>query len=108
MVSKRRYEILLPAKFNDGRSIMVECMECFPETLARVLDQFGALSYNPHSIMGVWTHGGKRYEDELFKLTVDVDDTAEARDFIAHLKAEMLQKFEQLEIYVVSYAIEVI
>jgi len=107
-MNKRRYEILLPAKYNDGRAIMHECMACFPQTLMEVTDQFGALSYNPHSIKGVWTQDGQRYEDELFRLTVDVEDRPEHAKFIAHLKAELLERFEQLEIYVVSYPIEVL
>lgn len=108
MLCKQRYEILLPAKYNDGRAIMTECMECFPHTLMEVLDQFGALSYNPHSLMGVWSYNGQRYEDELFKLTVDVEDKPESRAFIAHLKAELLERFAQLEIYVVTYPVEVL
>lgn len=107
-MNKRRYEILLPAQYNDGRVIMHECMQCVPQTLMEVLDQFGALSYSPHSLQGVWSHQGKRYEDELFKLTVDVEDRAESRRFIAHLRRELLERFEQLEIYVVSYPIEVL
>ena len=107
-MQKRRYEILLPAKYNDGRAIMHECMQCIPQTLMEALNQFGALSYNPHSIQGVWTFDGQRYEDELFKLTVDVDDGPHSRQFIAHFKAELLERFAQLEIYVVSYLFDVI
>lgn len=106
-MTKRRYEILLPAKYNDGREVMQVCMACFPETLMAVADQFGAFSYNPHPIMGVWTADGQQYHDELFRLTVDVEDTAQNRQFVTHLKAELLQRFEQLEIYIVSYAVEV-
>lgn len=105
---KRRYEILLPAKYNDGRAIMHECMACFPTTLMAVLDQFGAFSYSPNAIMGTWTQDGQRYNDELFKLTVDVEDNNTSRDFILHLKQELLERFAQLEIYVVSYLIEVL
>lgn len=107
-MQKRRYEILLPAKYNDGRTIMDECMACFPTTLMAVLDQFGAFSYNPSAIMGVWVQNGQRYNDELFKLTVDVEDKTESRGFILHLKHELLERFEQLEIYVVSYLVEVL
>jgi hypothetical protein len=107
-MQKRRYEILLPAKYNDGRDIMQVCMECFPQTLMEVLDQFGALSYTPNAVMGVWTAEGMRYNDELAKLTVDVEDRPESTQFIAHLKADLLQRFAQLEIYVVSYPLEVI
>lgn len=105
---KKRYEILLPARYNDGQDVMQVCMSCFPQTLMRVVDQFGALSYMPQPIKGVWTSEGMRFDDELFKLTVDVEDTPINRDFIANFKAELLQRFEQLEIYVVSYPIEII
>ena len=105
---KRRYEILLPAKFNNGHAIMTECMACFPQTLMQVLDQFGALSYNPHSIQGVWTSQGMKYEDDLFKLTVDVADNAESRAFMRHLKTELLERFDQLEIYMVAYDVAVL
>jgi hypothetical protein len=104
----RRYEILLPAKFNDGRAVMDECMECFSATLNEVLDRFGAFSYNPHSIMGVWTQDGQQYHDELFRLTVDVDDAPANAHFVRKLKAELLERFDQLEIYVVTYPIEVL
>ncbi|MEZ4869268.1 MAG: hypothetical protein R3C14_48545 [Caldilineaceae bacterium] len=107
-MQKRRYEILLPAQYNDGREIMHECMACFPQTLMEVLDQFGALSYSPQSIQGIWVHNGTRYEDNLFKLTVDVADTPLSRAFVAHLKSELLERFEQLEIYIVSMPVEVL
>jgi hypothetical protein len=105
---KRRYEILLPAKYNDGRAIMQVCMACFPDTLMQVVQQFGALSYSPHAIQGVWTHAGRRYDDQLFRLTIDADDTPETRQWIRHLKHDLLSRFDQLEIYVISYPIEVI
>ena len=105
---KRRYEILLPAKYNDGREVMHVCMECFPQTLMKVSDQFGAFSYNPHSILGVWSADGTQYHDELFRLTVDVENTTENQQFIEQLKRELIQQFEQLEIYIVAYPIEVL
>lgn len=107
-MQKRRYEILLPAQYNDGRNIMNECIACFPQTLMEVLDQFGALSYTPQAIQGVWVQNGTRYEDNLFKLTVDVADTALSHEFIAHLKSELLERFAQLEIYIVSFPIDVL
>ncbi|HET9960134.1 MAG TPA: hypothetical protein VFQ61_36840 [Polyangiaceae bacterium] len=102
---RRRFEILLPDRYNDGRAIMHECMECVPKTLMDVLNRFGALSYNPHSIQGVWTHEGTRYEDRLFRLTVDTEDNAASFEFIHHLKSELEARFDQLEIYVVSFSI---
>lgn len=61
---KRRYEILLPAKYNDGRSIQAECMTCFPQTFAEVVSESGALSLDPHLVVGIWFREGKRFDDE--------------------------------------------
>ena len=79
---KRPYEILLPAEFNDGRLVADACPRCIPDSLAE--------------------------DDRLFALSVDVEDTSAHRDWIAHLKSHLLQRFEQLEIYVTSYPIEVL
>ncbi|MCB0062255.1 MAG: hypothetical protein KDE19_09075 [Caldilineaceae bacterium] len=87
--------------------MMDESTTCFPQTLMQVLDQFGAFSYTPQAIQGVWIQSGMRYEDNLFKLTVDVPDTALSHDFVAHLKRELLERFAQLEIYVISFPIAV-
>jgi hypothetical protein len=106
-VQKRRYEVLLPARYNDGRDIMEACMSCFPRTMDEVLDQFGALSYMPQAIQGSWTCNGVRYDDELFKLTVDVTDSDESRAFIAQMKHNLLERFAQLEIYITSFMVEV-
>ncbi|BFU42027.1 hypothetical protein [Krasilnikovia sp. MM14-A1004] len=104
---KRRYEILLPAEFNDGRLVMDACPMCVPESLKEVGDTFGAFTFRPDAALGNWTADGRRYSDRLFALIVDVDDTAEHRAWIAHFKTHLLQRFEQLEIYVTSYPIEV-
>ena len=45
-INRRRYEILLPARYNDGRVVMDECMECFAATKQEVLDRFGAASHS--------------------------------------------------------------
>ena len=65
----------------------------------------GLLERQPEWATGVGDH---RYDDRLFSLIVDVDDTAENLAWISHLKSHLLQRFEQLEIYVTSYPIEVL
>jgi hypothetical protein len=49
-----------------------------------------------------------RYNDRLSVLTVDVDDTPENWEWIRHFTSHLLQRFEQLEIYVTSYLIVVV
>jgi hypothetical protein len=48
-----------------------------------------------------------RYDYELFRLTVDVPDTDDSRHWIAIFKKELLKRFDQLEIYIVSHPVEV-
>jgi len=106
-MGKRRYEILLPGEFNDGRLVADACPRCIPDSLSEVFDTFGAFTFRPDAAHGSWKGAGRRYDDELFTLAVDVDDTAENRAWIRHLKSHLLQRFEQLEIYVTSHPIEV-
>ena len=53
-------------------------------------------------------HEGVRYEDTSVRLTVDVDDTPENRQFFIDFKATLLQRFEQVEIYVVSHPVDIL
>jgi hypothetical protein len=103
----RRFEVLLPAQFNDGRDVAEVCMRCLPDTLMDVIDRFGALSFDTGSIQGSWHAMGARYDDRLSRLTVDVPDTEDTRRWMAMFKQHLLERFDQLEIYVVSHVIEV-
>jgi hypothetical protein len=108
MATRRRYEILLPSAFNDGRLVADGCPRCLPDSLAETFDRFGAFTLRPDVARGSWAGGnGHRYEDTLSVLSVDVDDTSENRAWVTHLKAHLLERFEQLEIYVASYPVEV-
>ncbi len=102
---KRRYEILLPLRHNDGRPVGPEK---FDQTRQDLVAQFGAVSFHPHSILGIWLNEGQRFEDELVRVVVDVEDTGENRQFFARLKAVLLERFDQVEIYVASYPIEIL
>jgi hypothetical protein len=50
----------------------------------------------------------QRYEDKLFRLTVDVPDTKESLAWMAAFKQELVTRFAQLEINVVSYLVSVV
>jgi hypothetical protein len=51
-MTTRRYEVLLPARFNDGHEVVETCMRCLPDTLMEVVDRFGALTFNPQPANG--------------------------------------------------------
>ena len=102
---KRRYEILLPLRHNDGRTVAAEL---FDQTRRDLVLQFGAVSFFPQSLLGIWIHEGDRFEDELVRVVVDVEDTAETRQFFFTFKVLLLERFEQIEIYIASHPIDVI
>ena len=60
-MSFKRYEILLPTRYNDGGKVELEKYLLTNNDLAR---QFGAVSFSPETFRGVWIHEEKRYEDE--------------------------------------------
>ncbi|GEM86814.1 hypothetical protein [Meiothermus granaticius] len=108
-MTKRRYEVLLPIRHNDGRSILVQDTQTLQQTLRDVIERFGAMSYSPNSILGVWrSEDGRPYDDDLFLLTVDVEDTPENREFFRRFKGVLRERFQQREIYMVTYLLEVI
>lgn len=57
-------------------------------------------------IRGLWRREGQRYRDELIRIFVDVSDTPEAREFFRGFKDVLKTRFEQLDIWMTSYPIE--
>jgi hypothetical protein len=95
----------LPVRFNDGRLVSGELLE---QTREELIGQFGGVTFAPHTVLGLWVYDGGRFEDELRRLTVDVEDTPENQQFFAEYKAKLLARFEQVEIYIVSYPIDIV
>src|SRR5579871_604103 len=65
--SLRRFEVLLPLRFNDGREVPPEWMA---EAVLEVVDRFGAASYETQKVEGHWRHGGVTYRDDLVRRSV--------------------------------------
>lgn len=100
----RRFEILFPRQFNDGREI--------PRRLAglaldEIVDKFGAASFEPIGVEGFWRHQGIVYNGSLSKIVIDVEDTSENRQWMRDYKARWKDKLEQLELWLVSFEIDV-
>ncbi len=102
---KRRYEILLPLRYNDGRAISEDR---FYQTREELIAQFGAINFQPNVIRGIWVHEGTRFEDELMRFVIDVEDSAENQQFFRDFKATLIQRFEQIEIYIASYPVDIL
>jgi hypothetical protein len=102
---RRRYEILLPLQHNDGRPVSDDTLN---QTREELVAQFEGVSVQPQSILGIWVHEGVRYEDTSVRMTVDVEDSPENRQFFAEFKKILMERFEQLEIYIASYPVDIV
>jgi hypothetical protein len=100
----RRYEVLLPLQFNDGRDVPPEWLA---EAVLQVVDHYGAASYETQNVEGHWRQGSVVYRDNLVKVVVDVPDSTANRHWMKQFKTEWKAKLEQLELWMVSYRIEV-
>jgi hypothetical protein len=97
--------MLLPLKHNDGQPIPGEKLS---QTREELLAHFGAISAQPGVIQGTWIHGDTRYEDELLRLVIDVDDTPENHQFFVEYKTLLLERYRQLAIYIASYPVDIL
>lgn len=100
----RRYEVLLPMRFNDGRDVPEELLG---EAANEIVEQFNAVSFYNEAVEGRWRHEETLYRDDLALLVVDVPDTAKNRKWMKAYKARWKKRLEQLDIWMVSYPIDI-
>ncbi|HEY5297896.1 MAG TPA: hypothetical protein VIK59_08210 [Verrucomicrobiae bacterium] len=105
MIALCRYEILLPLRFNDGQPVPPELVA---ETVRKLREHFGAVSWESQPIQGQWQHEGIVYRDDLVRVFVDVADTPENRQFFRQFKEQVKTDFQQLDIWLTSYPIDVL
>ena len=74
----RRFEVLLPLRFNNGQPVPDEVIA---DTLIELEHQFGAVSCETQTIRGLWHHEGRPFRDDLIRVFVDVSDLPESRQF---------------------------
>ncbi len=103
--SLRRYEILLPLRFNDGRSVPDDLVA---DSLLELEQRFGAVSSDTQTIRGLWRYEGESYRDDLIRVFVDVADEAEHRQFFLEFKERLKARFQQIDIWMTTYPIEVL
>jgi hypothetical protein len=100
----RRFELLLPVRFNDGRDVPPEWLA---EAVLEIVDRFGAASYETQKVEGHWRYGGVLYRDDMVRVVVDVPESAKNREWMKEFKNRWRSRLEQLELWMVSYRIEV-
>ena len=104
-MSLRRYEILLPRRFNDGRAVPSGLLR---EAVLELRERFGAVSSETQMIRGQWQHQGEVYHDELVRVFVDVPDLPEHMQFFLEYKERLKSRFQQIDIWISSHEIQIL
>ena len=103
--SFRRFEILLPRRFNDGQLIPDELIA---DTLLELEERFGAVSSETQIIRGLWRYEDQLFRDELIRMFVDTPDIPDSRQFFVEFKERVKVRFQQIDIWITTYSIEVL
>ncbi len=103
MKNWRRYEVLLPVRSNDGARIPKALLA---QTIHELEERFGAVSCETQVIHGRWRSGALTFRDDLIRVFVDVEQDAEVRKFFREFKERVKTRFQQEEIWLIHYAIE--
>lgn len=98
----KRYEFLLPLRYNDGSPIEPEKFE---QTRLELVAQFQGVTFDPQPVRGFWVQQGTEYEDLLVRVIVDVEDTPETHAFFTQFKETLKERFQQLEIWMIYHDI---
>ncbi len=81
--------------------------EWLAEAVLEIVENFGAASYETQKVEGHWRHQGIIYRDNLVKIVIDVSDEITNREWMRQYKARWKAKLEQLELWLVSYTIDI-
>jgi hypothetical protein len=101
----RRYEMLLPLRFNDGTPVPPALVA---DTVHELKDRFGAASAETQTIRGLWGRGGGTDADDLRRVFIDVPDTADNRAYFVALKPRLAERFQQDDIWMTTHPVEVV
>ena len=82
--------------------------EFLGDALLTLRKQFGAVSSETQMIRGLWEHEEDVPANELVRVFVDVPDSAENRRFFEEFKERLKFRFQQIDIWMTTYLIEVL
>jgi len=102
---KWRYEIVLPATHMDERLLENRPLD---QTRKELEAHFNESTQDPHPTLKIWISEDKRCEQRMQRLVVEVDAASDHREFFPKFKAVLKERFHQIDIYIASYAIDVV
>ena len=96
--------MLLPVRFNDGTDVPEERLA---DAVNEVVEQFGAVTFHRQTVEGHWRQDETHFRDDLAILVIDLPDAAKNRKWMKAFKARWKERLDQLEIWMVSYPIDI-
>jgi hypothetical protein len=100
----RRYEVLFPLQFNDGRDVPDDWLE---SAVLELVDRFGAASPETQPLAGHWRQQHHLFREKMVRVVVDIPDTPENRQWMCDFRARWQQRLVQIKLWMVSYEIVV-
>jgi hypothetical protein len=82
--------------------------ELIADTLLELEQQFGSVSCETQTIQGRWLHEGQLFRDDLVRVFVDVLDVPEYLSFFLEFKERLKTRFQQIDIWMTTYRLEVL
>jgi hypothetical protein len=82
--------------------------ELIADTILELREEFGAVSCETQTISGIWTRDAEVFRDELIRVFVDAPDTPSSRNFFLGFKEQLKNRFDQIDIWMTTYPIEVL
>jgi hypothetical protein len=104
-VPSREYVILLPLTFNDGTPVGRNLIR---QTRIELVSHFGGASFYPQVVSGYWVGASQTYKDKLIEVRVVGRGTEADEAFIRSFKETLKLRFDQEEIFIRSFTIELI
>jgi hypothetical protein len=101
----KRFGILLPLNYNDGKPIEPEK---FLATQRELVERFGATTVDTIRAAGTWKYRGTLYRDHLMRFRVDSPEPDPAAEFLKTYKHGLKSRFDQLDIWITAHDIELI
>lgn len=101
----RRYEILVPLLYNNGRPV---ARALLARTFAELREKFDSPSWETQTVHGTWKDKGIVHRDNLIRFFVDVPDSPKHRVFFKAFKEILKQRFKQSDIWIISHPVDVI
>lgn len=77
------------------------------DAVNEIVERFGAVTFYKQTAEGHWRRDEALFRDDLALLVVDIPDTTTNRKWMRAYKARWKRRLEQLEIWMVSYRIEI-